>query len=331
MTKLEYSIGLSGYTPIEGKGETGNDGYSVHFSTINIDDVDNIQTIKDCITDSTPMSNNPAARNAETEEYKINDVIIDDYGNFGVITKIGSSPEFSVTGKIFQFDNIDHTDDDFRTDSSLILKYNSAKNWDTNTYNFYSFNTTYNRESFEDEGVKCPLYSHRDNMDSSVYGNHYVLTNPSTSYNFIRKVLPKCYFAKIIITFSTGLIYEKIARSLSDFNIFIDNRYYYGYGRGVAERANYTLANGNNDASVNGTVDSSFWGDLTYTLQKYRPNDGGAYYAETEQHVSDVCRSINNPKMSGSNIIMHSIVHAHVEFYAKDGHTYDVGLLLKNN
>ena len=332
MDNILYNKGQIGFTAPGTKGLPGAGGYSVHFSTLSLET--EATTILDCINNSKPLSNNTAFRgmydteHPYPETFNTDDIIIDDFGNFGVI----EDSSIIIVGDIIRIDDdveneISQYADLFAEAPTLeMINQSIPENLSylsRNTYNYYKFIGNAGRVSID--GIDCPLYSHRDNIDTSTYGNFYSVALGSDTYGFLESALETSVFAKIMITFSTGLIYEKVFSSVNDFYAYLDNRYYYGYGRGSSTPADSGLTDPTSDSSWGGTADSSIWQNVSF-IDRYYPGGTSGDTAETGDNLKNACRLINNDTEQ-----KHSIVNAHVEFHTNDGYVFNVPLKLKEN
>lgn len=322
MDNIEYNIGLPGYTPLGVDGKDGNNGYAVHISTIPLDG-DETTTITSCITGNKPLSNNSNVRGSGSEMYGNSDIIIDDFGNFAQITDV-STGDFIIFGKIFQYSEEssgDVYDSSFQNAPTIVFIYDSSiSKYSQNKYNYYSFDVPFKYPT--PDGIDNPLYRYKANTNKNTYTVTYKANGDGKE--FINTNLPKCYYAKIIITFSTGLTYEQtITNTAKDYRITIDNRYYYGYGRGVTTPADTDYAC-YYDSSYGGPSDSEIWQGVKVIGYAGAPD--ASNYRETS--MGDICRHINGNIMNGETVEKYSIVNARMEFYHKDGNIYNVKIEL---
>lgn len=326
MDSIDYNIGIPGYTPLGIDGSDGANGYSVHFSTLPLDDDSSEDIVKSCISSGKPLSNNEAVRqNGNTETYRISDIIIDSIGNFAKIDDI-STGNFTIVGRIMQYleepeDEDDVYDSSFKNAPALVFDASINHVPPQNTYNYYSFELPFDDQ--QKDSIGNTIYRYKPNTNKSVYSSRYY-ANSSTGA-FITENLPKCHHAKIIITFSTGLVLEKIISEISSrYIIDIDNRYYYGYGRGVTTSADSLYAP-SHDASYGGPSDGSIWQRVKVVQYAGTASDASSY---SEQEMQTICKDINHNVMNGQDIVKYSIVDARMEFYHKDGNVYNIKLQL---
>lgn len=319
---ITYKEGIPGYLPLGVDGMDGNSGYSVHFSTLSLENEDDSSVIKYCIKNGKPLSNNQYILDSSVnkEDYNNEDVVIDDFGNFASISSV-SEGEYILYGKIIRsYDDESQREaveyDSSFIDASLTYYLNNINTTYQNGYNAYDFAVPSGSD-----GVYCPLYRYSPNTD--ITSGAINIRPTLSSRNFIDVQIPKCHFVKFVMTFSTGLVYEqtfdRVPTNDSRYYAMIDVRYYYGYGRGIADLADPNLA-GPYDASYGGAPDASFWGEFTPS----------AYSSEGSSEALNQAATINYDTFESSG--KHSIVDAYMEFHHKDGNLYRVKInIVPNN
>ena len=211
----KFQNGICGYAPQGSIGSSGEDGYSVHYSSFDSSE-DSINNMILLIKQKKVLSTNPNYGVGQVINYKIGDVIItidammlriagDSISNCN-IEKIGSIKIIYDTGEgedIFNGINIEY-------------KINSNPVPIINDYNYI-------------ENGASPLYHHRDTNDSSCYGNSIHLYTPSDFTTYLNKM--DNHMCKFVLNFISGLRIEKVITSENYNNsIFIDNRYLYPFG-----------------------------------------------------------------------------------------------------
>ena len=211
----KFQNGICGYAPQGSIGSSGEDGYSVHYSSFDSSE-DSINNMILLIKQKNVLSTNPNYGVGQVINYKIGDVIItidsmmlriagDSISNCNII-KIGSIKIIHDTGEgedIFNGIDIEYK----INDNPVPIK---------NDYNYV-------------ENGASPLYHHRDTNDSSCYGNSIHLDTPSDFTTYLSKMDNN--MCKFVLNFISGLRIEKVITSENYNNdIFIDNRYLYPFG-----------------------------------------------------------------------------------------------------
>ncbi len=211
----KFQNGICGYAPQGSIGSSGEDGYSVHYSSFDSSE-DSINNMILLIKQKKVLSTNPNYGVGQVINYKIGDVIITidammlrisgvNISNCS-IEKIGSIKIIYDTGEgedIFNRINIEY-------------KINDNPDPIINDYNYI-------------ENGASPLYHHRDTNDSSCYGNSIHLYTPSDFTTYLNKM--DNHMCKFVLNFISGLRIEKVITSENyNNNIFIDNRYLYPFG-----------------------------------------------------------------------------------------------------
>lgn len=211
----KFQNGICGYAPQGSIGSSGEDGYSVHYSSFDSSE-DSINNMILLIKQKKVLSINPNYGVDQVINYKIGDVIITIDSMMlrisGVsisncnIEKIGSIKIISDTG--------DGEDIFNGIDIEYKINYNPVPVM--NDYNYVENGTS-------------PLYHHRDTNDSSCYGNSIHLYTPSDFTTYLNKMDNN--MCKFVLNFISGLRIEKVITSENyNNNIFIDNRYLYPFG-----------------------------------------------------------------------------------------------------
>ena len=220
-----FKHGISGYAPQGSTGNSGSDGYSVHYSSFDSTEESQKSMVK-LIEQKKVLSVNPDYSIDEEINYKIGDVIITIDSTMFVIEYDNAKKEYKLKNiGILKITSAEYESDIF-DDDDLIYTFTNEY-FEKNDYNYI------------DQG-NSPLYHHRDTNDSSCYGN-FIEISDRLLLKKLKKILANDdinngpiidgHFCTLILNFTSGLRIEKILTADNcNEPIFIDNRYLYPFG-----------------------------------------------------------------------------------------------------
>ena len=211
----KFQNGICGYAPQGSIGSSGEDGYSVHYSSFDSSE-DSINNMILLIKQKKVLSTNPNYGVGQVINYKIGDVIITIDAMMLRISGVNiSNCSIEKIGSIKIIYDTGEGEDIFNgIDIEYKINYNPVPVM--NDYNYV-------------ENGASPLYHHRDTNDSSCYGNSIHLYTPSDFTTYLNKM--DNHMCKFVLNFISGLRIEKVITSENYNNsIFIDNRYLYPFG-----------------------------------------------------------------------------------------------------
>ena len=217
--------GNDGYGQIGLKGESGEDGNSVYFTSYALNDRSNFEICKTLIKEGKELSNNPNY-DSKNIVYKINDIILDKIGDVYILkswtdTNLNNNSEDNTIEhetpfNIVKLNNIfaegSITGSQLNCDLKIVFS-------DTESEFYYKkHNDNYLGEYNNKTG--SPHIYHRDRYQSEICGGwlSFSLPNPEHEYyNFVYKY---------VLLLPNGQRIEKVT-STSSCIMFLDNRYFY--------------------------------------------------------------------------------------------------------
>jgi len=260
---LEFWKGSSGYSAPGCTGARGEDGNSIHFSSI--DASVNDSSISERIEENKCLSDNPNVNSFES--YKDQDYILDIYGDLYLLTGIDEhDPELSYTGNIF------FHPEDTRYHAATDSSGNCVLNFETDQDIKYLQNGDYVKHKNSDQSYPSILWHHRwndcvyaQNMpcikispsthDASL--SYYDSSVPYTSEQFISHISEVEVYHKICAVMNNGIVIEKIT-SPDDTDMIIE----LGYANMI-----------DNNLTGNNSPYTSFDNEkkISYKINTYRP------------------------------------------------------------
>lgn len=252
---LEFWKGSCGYSAPGSTGFQGRDGNSIHFSSI--DTSTNFTTIIERILHKKSLTNNTEA--ITEEKYKVNDYILDTYGNLSVITSITPSTvtkesigniAFPPKTQGYTVPVNSSTLSNGKTELQFTINNNSPSlppyaNLNENAYMQrehkghdytepklwryrYTGNNTYIDPSTAQGYIIIPrgYYIVPKNNDSYLYGydDDGNLVTYENSKDFVQHIIDTEEYCKIYAILNNGLVIESTPKTSSD-GIFIEKGY----------------------------------------------------------------------------------------------------------
>ena len=211
----KFRNGICGYAPQGSIGSSGQDGYSVYYSSFDSSD-DSKNNMILLIKQRKVLSANPNYGSNQVINYKVGDVIISiDTTMLRISGDSISNCTLEAIGSIKIVEDVGEGEDIF---NGMEIEY-EIKETPTPVENDYNYV----------ENGTSPLYHHRDTNDSSCYGNSIHLKSPSDFNTYLYHMDNR--ICKFVLNFTSGLRIEKIITTENYNNdIFIDNRYLYPFG-----------------------------------------------------------------------------------------------------
>ena len=239
---LQIENGSSGYSSPGPSGTKGDCGKSAHFSSIPIDS----SVIIDRITHNNSLTNNDKC--IEDEIFQDGDVIVDLYGDFGILKINDSSVNIETYGNIVynnyqeDQDNNYHAPTNSNEKSELDLIVNKIPNlYSTNHYVYH-----YNIDNLSTV-AHSKLWNHRWNTtgderapafeinvsDSSLY----YMEEEITCKEFVRKICIEEKYCKFVVLFKNGLSYEIPLNALNknNYKFYIFRGYFDMFPKSVTD------------------------------------------------------------------------------------------------
>lgn len=211
----KFRNGICGYAPQGSIGSSGQDGYSVYYSSFDSSD-DSKRNMILLIKQSKVLSTNPNYGSDQVINYKVGDVIIAiDTTMLRISGDSISNCTLETIGSIKIVEDVGEGEDIFNG-TDIEYEIEETPTPITNDYNYV------------ENGVS-PLYHHRDTNDDHCYGNSIRLKSPSEFNTYLSRMDNN--ICKFVLNFTSGLRIEKIITTENYNNdIFIDNRYLYPFG-----------------------------------------------------------------------------------------------------
>lgn len=271
---LETWKGSCGYSAPGRIGIQGNNGNSIHFSSIDVSINANI--IKERIRNNQSLSNNTEA--ISDEKYKINDYILDTYGQLFEITNIyGNIITLDSLGNIaFQDSATQGYEVPSNSHNTTELKFKVENNLTYPPYTNNALENAYSQRGTIDALAwgELKLWRYRY-FGRKTYGGslnfptgYYVVPDPSTytltgkddngetltfsdSKNFIEYIASSEEYCKICAVLNNGLVIESIPSSSNGWGIFVEKGYIESIDKNITTLKEYETFKDELDASLN--------------------------------------------------------------------------------
>lgn len=249
---LEFWKGSSGYSAPGCLGRKGEDGNSIHFSSIDM--TSDLVTVKSRISESKSLTNNPEA--IENEIYKKYDYILDMYGCLKIITQTGASPQLEDMGNVVFQPEVQGYHIPVNGSGNAVLTFRIGSDLVT-VPNSEGKNKYLQRSSSDTIGENRKLWHHRwhgMNLVPKGYEIKPVTTDSLTGRNddgttvtfdsssLIHNISENETYHKICAVLNNGLVIEKVTSPV-DNGIFIEKAYIESIDSSLTSLPQYTVFN----------------------------------------------------------------------------------------
>ena len=224
----DYIPGIPGYGQRGSRGNTGFPGASVYYSSFDLSNPKEQKLANDCIKNNKVLSNNLDDANAN--EYREHDIIIDTTGALYILVKDEKSDELKISG--YQTSN--NSTSVYSSPAEHFTGFNifcSTSFLKSSSYSWKRKNPKGSETLLEKTSEKNGKYMYtktpnkvryRNKIEDTVYGNYvtFKLTHDNT-------IQDSDYIYTFVLCFPNGQCFKTISKS-SACTMFIENRYIYG-------------------------------------------------------------------------------------------------------